>query len=74
MAAPARAAAADGQVPAAAIRALRDAIAGLARSFGHSGGNANSVLVALGASHADAQELYEYLAAHPAGAGAEDPR
>lgn len=53
------------QVPAAALRALRDALAGLGRAFGYGQQqNANTVLVTLGASYPDAQALYEYLDAH----------
>jgi len=50
------------QVPAAGIRALRDAIAELGRFMGHGQrANANTVLLSLGAQAADVQALYEYL-------------
>jgi hypothetical protein len=48
--------------PAAAIRALTHAIAGLGRQLGiGQGENANTVVHLLGASLADVQALHEYL-------------
>ena len=59
-----RPAAVPDQPPAAAIRALRDALALLASRFGYSAANHNTTLVKLGAAEADVQALHEYLTAH----------
>lgn len=58
---------ADDVPPAAAIRALRDATAGLGKQLLSFTGaeNAATVLVRLGARLEDAQALHEYLTAHP---------